>query len=113
MIALGYTLLAAAVLLELYSSRRWGRQVVLADVAAGALLTAGNLALGSRFGAAWTAALTVLVAWKWWKGGRGKHRRAARELGAKSRALVAGLVERAGEGAQPRRRLIPAPGGAA
>jgi membrane protein implicated in regulation of membrane protease activity len=113
MMMLGYVLLAAGLLLMLYSLIRWGLRVVFADVAACALMTAGDLAGHRYMHAAWLAAITAALAWGWWRGGRGKRRRTARELGAKSRALVAGLVQRAREGARPRRRLIPVPGGAA
>jgi hypothetical protein len=80
--------------------------------------TAGNAA-----GAAWAVVTgntlwtvisglgAVICAWDWWR--RRKRRDpAARQFGAKSRLLVAALVERAREAAQPRRVLRPVPGGA-
>ena len=54
--------------------------------------------------------LAVAVALWWYR--RRRRDPAARQFGAKSRALVAALVDRAREAAKPRRVLRPAPGGA-
>jgi hypothetical protein len=49
--------------------------------------------------------VAVLNAWYWWR--RKDRKRAAKALGYKARALVAALVERAREAAQPRPVLKP------
>lgn len=68
--------------------------------AAGCGLLAAECALaGSWFGAAWNAALlAVLLGWDFWDR---KGKRAARSLGAKSRALVEGLAEKLRGALQP------------
>jgi len=113
MSALGQVLLWTSVALAVGATARWGWRLTFCDVVSLVLLTAGDIMLHAWAWAAFAAGLAVMAAWLWWRGGRGKRRRAARELGAKSRALVAGLVARAREGARPRRRPIPVPGGAA
>jgi hypothetical protein len=52
--------------------------------------------------------VAALDAWVWWHDRRNrKRKRAARQLGYKARALVAALVQRAREAAQPRPVLQP------
>ena len=48
-----------------------------------------------------------VIAWQWWRRGRGK--RAAKILGAKSRALRDALVRKVRESARPRPGLQPVP----
>jgi hypothetical protein len=55
--------------------------------------------------AAGSVSLVVALAIWWWR--RSKRKRAAALLGAKSRALVAALVQRAREAARPRPVLQP------
>lgn len=57
--------------------------------------------------AVFQGSLAAYWAWKWWQGRRkGRMKRAAKELGAKSRARVEALVERLSPSP------IPVPGGA-
>lgn len=77
------------------------------------LLTCGYVlvALGAAARADWLAAgwfllLAAAAAFWWWRNGGGRWRRAARELGAKSKARVEALVERM------TRSPIPSPAGA-
>ena len=58
-----------------------------------------------------SAANLILAVWLYWRHRKRKDR-AAKLAGAKSRALLASLVRRAREAAQPRPVLRPAPGGA-
>jgi hypothetical protein len=54
-------------------------------------------------------AIALVIRW-WWR--RKDRKRAAKALGAKSRALRDALVRKAREAARPRRVLQPVPGGA-
>jgi hypothetical protein len=56
--------------------------------------------------------LAAIGAWIWWRSGRGKRRKALRELGAKSKARLAALVRKAREAGVPRPALRPVPQGA-
>ena len=58
------------------------------------------------------AGVSVVVAAAVWWYRRKRRDPAARQFGAKSRARLAALVEKAREAAQPRRVLKPVPGGA-
>jgi hypothetical protein len=63
-------------------------------------------------GAAAAGASVAVAAWLWWKSSsRGKRKRAAALLGAKSRALRDALVRKAREAGTPRRVLQPVPVG--
>lgn len=57
-------------------------------------------------------AITAAVWWFIWSRNRRNRKRSPRSLGAKSRALIAGLVERSREALQPRPVLRPNLGGA-
>ena len=78
-------------------------------------LTAGGIStllansVGSRWrdaliGAAWAV---IGMVWLWWR--RHKRKRAPRAYGAKTRALLARLVKKSREAAQPRPVLRPVP----
>ena len=91
-------------------ARMWGTGILaLQDVAQAAVaLARGN---------GWVAVLDVVLgavwAWLWWSERKRKRRDpAAKTLGAKSRLLVAAIVERAREAAKPKPVLRPVPGGA-
>lgn len=74
------------------------------------MATAANLLDGSYVLAVITGTGAVIAAWLWWKNRRRRKDRAARSMGAKSRALVAALVRKAREAARPRPVLRPVPG---
>lgn len=77
-----------------------------------ACVTVANLAGGYWLAAA-SGGLSFMVALAiWWWRRRKDRRRALRELGYKARALLAAVVRRAREAAQPRPVLRPVPGGA-
>ena len=79
--------------------RRRMRAVRLLAAAGTGLLSVECALAGSWFGAAWNAVLlVVLIAWDW-RDRRG--RKAARQLGAKSRALLAAVVAKAREAGTP------------
>ena len=73
-----------------------------------------DLARGDGRGVLMDVVFGIIWGLIWWSEWRKRKRRdpAARSLGAKSRARVAALVERAREAAKPRRVLRPVPGGA-
>lgn len=66
--------------------------LVLAFIAALACF-AGAVLAGSMYGEVLHGSLAVMFAWLWWRNGGGRRmKKAARELGAKSKARVAALV---------------------
>jgi Flp pilus assembly protein TadB len=74
---------------------------------AGFILFVANVIDGSIGWAAFQGSLAVMFAWLWWRnGGNRRMKKAARELGAKSKARVDALVE------QMKPSPIPVPGGA-
>ena len=92
-------------------ARLWGSAIIaLAYVVA----FAADAAAGDGWGALLDGVFGAVWAWLWWSEWRKRKRRdpAARQFGARSRLLVAALVTRAREAAQPRRVLRPVPGGA-
>lgn len=77
-------------------------------MAAGSLMFSLSAVVSRSVGfAAFQAGLTGIYAWLWWKGRRrGRMKKAAKELGEKSRARVQALVD------QLTPSPIPTPGGA-
>lgn len=61
-------------------------------------------------GAAINGPLGLFFLWLWWN--RRKRDRAKRALGAKAKALIAGMTRKVREAGKPRRVLRPVPGGA-
>lgn len=72
---------------------------------------AGNFLIHNWVFAGISCAVGIWCLIDWWRDRR-KRKRALRAYGAKSLALVAGLVRRAREAARPRPVLRHAPGGA-
>ena len=102
------------------SSAGWGlilrQRVPSGAFFAGWCTASGGLVVVSlltwQWGMAACAGISTAVAagaWYWW---RRRRDRAPKLSGAKGRALLATLVRRAREAAQPRPVLRPAPGGA-
>ena len=91
-------------------ARLWGSaSIALADVAA----FAADVAAGDGWAALLSVVFAVIWGLIWWSERKRKRRDpAAKTLGAKSRLLVAAIVERARESAKPKPVLRPVPGGA-
>jgi hypothetical protein len=76
-----------------------------------ALWAAGVFAATELWIAAGCAGVSTLIAaWLWWRHRR--RDRAPKTYGAKTKAIIAAMVRRAREAAQPRPVLRPVPGGA-
>ena len=106
----GWVLWMSGALLNRAWMRKWGAGILVLMYA---LQAAAAVARGNWWGAVLDVVLGAVWAWFGWLERKRKRRDpAARQLGAKSRALVAALVEKAREAAQPRRVLKPVPGGA-
>lgn len=94
---LAWVLFAAGMMAAAVSVlRQWGGQAWLTlAVAANAAFVLADVLNRAWPWAAWNACvIAVLLGWDWWNR---KGKRAAKALGAKSAALVAGLVERVRE----------------
>ena len=85
----------------------------LAFVTGSGLSSAGAFLRGDWIGGVTFAACAAIIAWNWWRRHRKNRRRALARGGYKARALLAKLLERARDAAQPRPIRHPVPQGAA